>query len=76
MAASLQRVRTYLVRTLEMILLSSPGVFGFLYTLCLVDLLHIKERGTIYFNTVVFFHNFSLSVGNGLMRTNSLFPLL
>ena len=43
MAASLQWVRICLVRTLVMIDLSSPGAFGFFYTLCLVDLLHKNE---------------------------------
>ena len=85
MAASLQWVRICLVRTLVvMIHLSSPGAFGFFYTLCHVDLLHKNEVQLALLHAVGFLHNFSLSVGNGLMRTvspdcrstNSLVPLL
>ena len=72
-AASLRRVEICLVHTLVMILKSSPDAFGF-----------CTDLGATCLITVAFFHNFSLSVGNGLVRTvspdcrsaNSLVPLL
>ena len=80
MAAYLQWVKICLVRRLVvMVLLSSPGAFGFFYTLCFVDLLHKNELQLALLQLLS-----SLSVGNGLMRTvspdcrstNSLVPLL
>ena len=51
--------------------LTSPGPFGSVYTFCLVDLLHKNEVQLAPFITLAFFHIFSLSVGNDLMRTVS-----